>query len=68
VAQAKKRSYCDQSLPLAMEVFGFLQKQANVFLHNCVNAIWSLKGLKGLPLFVLIIFFQQKISITLQKL
>jgi hypothetical protein len=33
-----------------MEVFWCLHKQTNVFLHNCVNAIWSLKGPKGPPL------------------
>jgi len=46
-AQAKKRSYHDQHLanqflPLAVEVFRCLL-QTDVFLHNCANAIWSLK-------------------------
>jgi hypothetical protein len=40
----------------------------DVFSHNCDNAIWSLKGLKGLPLFVLVPFHWFKISITLQRL
>jgi hypothetical protein len=31
-----------------------------VFLHNCANVIWSLKGQEGLLIFVLVIFFQQK--------
>jgi len=49
VAQAKKRSYHDQHptnqfLPLVVEVFRCLHKQTDVFLHNCANAIWSLKG------------------------
>jgi hypothetical protein len=39
-----------------------------VFLHNCANAIWSLKGLEDLPLFVLVTFLWQKNSITLQRL
>jgi hypothetical protein len=70
-AQAKKRSYCnqhhvDQFLPLAVEVFGCLHKQMEVFLHNCANVIWSLKGPKGLPF--LSWLFRQKISITLQRL
>jgi hypothetical protein len=39
-----------------------------VFLHNCANAIWSLKRPKGLFLSVLIIFLQQKNLITLQRL
>jgi hypothetical protein len=39
-----------------------------VFLHNCANAIWSLKGPDGLPFPILDIFLQQKISITLQRL
>ncbi len=50
VVQAKEQSYCDQhptdqSLSLAMEVFGCLHKQADVFLQNFANAIWSLKQL-----------------------
>jgi hypothetical protein len=50
VVQAKEKSYHDQtsnwSIPLflAVEVFGCLHKQAYVFLHDCANAIWSLKG------------------------
>jgi hypothetical protein len=44
VVQVKKWNYCnqhlvDQFLPLAMEVFGCLHKQANVFLDNCAHAI-----------------------------
>jgi hypothetical protein len=34
-----------------------------VFLHDCANAIWSLKGLEGLHLFTLVTFL-----ITLQKM
>jgi len=42
--QAKERSYrnlcpIDQILPLVIEVFGFLHNHANVFLHDCANAI-----------------------------
>jgi hypothetical protein len=40
----------------------------DVFLNNCANAISSLKGPKGPPLYVLVTFLQQKISITLQRL
>jgi len=58
----------NQFLPLAIEVFGCLHKHVNVFLHNCANAIWSLKGTKGLHLFTLVTFFHQKISITLQRM
>jgi hypothetical protein len=73
VAQAKKKSYCDQHptnhfLPLAINVFGCLEKQANVFLHDCANAMWNFKRLKSLLLFVLVIFFHKKILITLQEL
>jgi len=58
VVQSKKWSYCDrhltnQFLPLTMEGFRCLHKQADVFLHNCANAVWSLKRLKCPPLFVL---------------
>jgi hypothetical protein len=73
VAQANKKSYynwhpIDQFLPLAIEVFGCLDKQANEFLHHCTNAIWSFKGPKGPPFSILVTFFGQKISITLQKM
>jgi len=49
VVQANERSYhnrhpTNQFLPLAIEVFGCLHKHGNVFLHDCANAIWSLKG------------------------
>ncbi len=65
--QTKKWSYhdrhlADQFLLLVMEVFGCL----HMFLHNCANAIWSLKGLKKKFIFVLVIFFFNKK--TLQKL
>jgi hypothetical protein len=49
-----------------VKVFGCLHKQVDVFLHNCANAIWSLKEPKGPPL--LSWFFRQKISFTLQRL
>jgi hypothetical protein len=39
-----------------------------MFLHDCVNAVWSLKGSKGLYLSTLVIFLRKKISITLQKM
>jgi hypothetical protein len=57
VGQTKERRYCDwhlidQFLPLVSEVFGFLHKQVDVFLHNCANVIWSLKRLEGFHLFV----------------
>jgi len=39
-----------------------------VFLHDCANAIWSLKGTKAPHLSTLVICLRQKISITLQKL
>jgi hypothetical protein len=72
VASAKERSYHDwhpinQFFPLAIEVLGYLHKQANVFLHDCANAIWSLNGLNSLHLFILFIFFHKTISITLQR-
>jgi len=72
-AQAKKRSYrnrhsTNQFLPFTIEIFGCLHKQANVFLHECANVIWSLKGPKDLPLFVLVNFLHQRISITVQRM
>jgi hypothetical protein len=51
-----------------MKVFGCLHKHVDVFLHNYANAIWNLKGPESLPLSVLVIFYQQKNSIILQRL
>jgi hypothetical protein len=73
VAQAKERSYCnrhpiDQFFPLAIEVFDCLHKHVNVFLNDYANAIWSFKGTKGPHLSTLVIFFRQKVSITLQRM
>jgi hypothetical protein len=70
VIQAKEKSYCnqhptDQFLLLTIEVFGCSHKHVDVLLHDCANAIWSSKGPKGFHLSTLIIFFCQKISITL---
>jgi hypothetical protein len=71
--QAEERSYHNwhptyQFLPLTIEVFGYLHKHANVFLHDCANAIWSLKGPKGPYHSTLVTFLHQKISITLQRM
>jgi hypothetical protein len=58
---AKERNYrnqnpTDQFLPLAIEVFDCLHKHVDMFLHDCANAIWSLKAPKGLHLSTLVIF------------
>ncbi len=73
VTQIKERSYCNQHptnqfLPLVIEVFGYLHKHIDVFLHNCVNVIWTLKAPKGPHLSTLIIFLHKKVLITLQKM
>ncbi len=47
-------------------VFGCLDKQRNVFLHNCANAMWNFKRWKDPPIFFLVIIFHKKISITLE--
>jgi hypothetical protein len=39
-----------------------------MFLHNCVNAICSLKGLESFHPSVFVIFFGQKISFALQTM
>ncbi len=59
VIQAKKKSYHDRHptyyfLLLAIEVFGCLDKQIDVFLHDCANVVWNFKGLEGLLLYVLV--------------
>jgi len=72
--QAKERSYhnqypIDQFLPLTIEIFACLHKHVNLFLHDCANAIWSLKlGPKGPHISILVIFLCQKVSITLQRM
>ncbi len=71
--QAKERGYhnwhpTNPFLPLAIEVFGCLHKQINVFLHNCANAIWSFKRFESLPLSILVIFLHQKNPVTLQMM
>jgi hypothetical protein len=71
--QAKERNYCnrhpiDQFVPLVIEVFGCLHKHVDMFLHDYVNAIWSLKGTKGLHLSTLVTFLHQKVYITLPKI
>jgi len=69
----KKKNYhnqysIDQFLPLTIEIFGCLHKYADVFLHNCANVIWNLKGPRGPHLSTLVIFFHQKVLITLQRM
>jgi hypothetical protein len=68
-AQTKEKSYYEQHptnqfLLLAIEVFGCLHKQINVFLHNCANAIWNFKGTKGPLLSIYLGFcFRQKFQL-----
>jgi len=38
-------------------VFACLRKQVDFSLHIYNNATWGMKGPKGLPIFILIIFF-----------
>jgi hypothetical protein len=57
----------DQFFLLAIGIFGYLYKQANMFLHNCVNAICSLKGLESFHFYVFF-FSGQKILIALQRM
>jgi hypothetical protein len=71
--QAKEMNYCnqhpnDQFFPLVIEIFWCLHKHVDVFLHECANVIWSLKRPEGPPLFVLVTFLRQRISITLQRM
>jgi len=72
VVQAKEQIYhnqhlVNQFLPLSVELFVCFYKQVDVFLHNCANAIWSLKGLDG-PYFFYLSYFSltKKISQKLQ--
>jgi hypothetical protein len=70
--QVLKKSYhnrhsINQFLPFTIEVFGCLHKQVNVFLHECANVIWSLKGPKDLPRFVLVIFFIKEFQLRCKE-
>jgi hypothetical protein len=63
VVQDKERSYgnqhpTNQFLYLTIEIFGCLHKHADMFLHDCANAIWSLKKLEGLCLSTLVTFLR----------
>jgi hypothetical protein len=49
-------------------VFGCLHKHANMFLHDCANAIWSLKESKGPHFSTLVIFLCKLFLVTLQKM
>jgi hypothetical protein len=64
--QAKEKSYSNQHpinqlFPLAIEVFGCLHKHVDVFLHDCANAICSLKGIEGFHFSTLVTFLCQKV-------
>jgi hypothetical protein len=50
----------DIPLIMAIKVFGCLYKHVNVFLHDYVNVVWSLKGPQGPNLSILVIFFLKK--------
>jgi hypothetical protein len=51
-----------------IEIFGYLHKQVNVFLYDRANVVWSLNVPKGLPLFILVTYFFQRVSIALQNM
>jgi hypothetical protein len=62
--QAKEKSYrnghpIDQFVPLTIEVFGCLHKHVDMILHNCIDAIWSLKGPEGHHISTSIIFLRK---------
>jgi hypothetical protein len=42
-------------------------QQVNVFLHDRANVIWSFKGPKGPPLFVLVTFLCKKNQLHYEK-
>ncbi len=44
-------------LLIVVFVFACLHKQVDFSLHIYNNATWGMKGPKGLPIFILIIFF-----------
>ncbi len=43
-------------------------KHVNVFLHDCANVIWSLKGTESFHLSTLVSFLCKKLSITIQRM
>jgi hypothetical protein len=61
--QTKEGLYQDWYLanlffPLAIEVFGCSQQQANIFFHHCVNMAWVTKGFEGPLLLALHVFYK----------
>jgi len=61
--QAKKRLYHNRHptntfLPLAIEVFEWLHRQANNFFHQYASMVWLAKGPSGLPLVILCAFYR----------
>jgi hypothetical protein len=73
IAQAKKRSYCNQHpighfFHLTIEVFECLDKQVDVFIHDCPNVMWNFKEPRGFLFFVLVFFFHSNFLIILQKI
>jgi hypothetical protein len=69
---AKQMSYHDQHptyqfFLLSIKVYSHFHKQMDIFSHECANVAWVMKGLKGLLVFILVIFLHQRISITFQK-
>ncbi len=75
VTLTKERRYynrhlvINQFLLLAIKIFGCLCKHVNVFLHECANAIWSLKKPKGPPLSVLswLLFFIKEFQLRCKE-
>jgi hypothetical protein len=60
--QTKEKRYhnqhpINQFFFLTIEIFEYLHKYVDVFIYDYANAIWSLKGQKGLHLSILVIFF-----------
>ncbi len=52
---------------LAIEVFGYLHQQADIFFHRCANMAWIVKGTKGSFLLMLRSFYQQIMLMALQR-
>jgi hypothetical protein len=52
--------------PLVIEVFECLSQWIDMFLHQCANMMWGVKGTKDLHLLVLCAFYRQRVLMMLQ--
>jgi hypothetical protein len=58
----------DDFIPIAIEIFICLYQQADDFLHQCANMMWSTIGFGGPPLSIICSFYRQRVLVDLQRI